>query len=119
MEVRDHWLFGENVVLEETSNMGGGITPEYLVMHFTAGRSAESSVTHFKDPSVQVSAHVVIGREGGIWQVVPFNRKAWHAGQSAWAGREGLNGFSIGIEFDNAGKLTKVGEKPKGEEAVD
>lgn len=110
MEIRDHWLFGTNAVLEETPNTGGMITPEYLVIHFTAGQSAESSVGHFKDPSAQVSAHVVIGREGGIWQVVPFNRKAWHAGQSAWAGRTGLNGFSIGIEFDNAGKLTKVGD---------
>jgi N-acetylmuramoyl-L-alanine amidase len=111
MEIRDHWLFGDKVVLEETPNMGGGISPEYLVIHYTAGRSAESSVKHFKDPSVQVSAHVVIGREGGVWQVVPFNRRAWHAGESAWAGRVGMNGCSIGIELDNAGKLNRVGDK--------
>lgn len=110
MEIRDHWLFGGNASTSETPNMGGAITPEYLVIHFTAGRSAQSAIDHFRDPSAQVSAHVVIGRQGEICQVVPFNRKAWHAGQSAWAGRQGLNGFSIGIEFDNAGKLTKIGE---------
>lgn len=60
--------------------MGGVITPEYLVIHFTAGRNAQSAIDHFRDPSARVSAHVVIGRQGEICQVVPFNRKAWHAG---------------------------------------
>ena len=40
-------------------------------------------------------------------QTVAFDRVAWHAGRSRWAGLEGLNGFSIGIELDNAGLLTR------------
>jgi N-acetylmuramoyl-L-alanine amidase len=110
MDVRDHLLFGERVIQKETPNKGGAIAPEYLIIHYTAGRSGQSSVDHFCQPSAKASAHLVIGREGEIWQLVPFNRKAWHAGVSAWAGREGVNGFSIGIELDNAGKLDKVGE---------
>lgn len=46
-----------------------------------------------------------MGRDGEITQLVAFNRKAWHAGTSRWAGRNGVNAFSIGIELDNPGKL--------------
>jgi AmpD protein len=31
---------------------------------------------------------------------VPFNRKAWHAGQSSFAGEESCNDFSVGIELE-------------------
>jgi N-acetylmuramoyl-L-alanine amidase len=68
-------------------------------------------VEHFKSASAGASAHVVIDRSGKLWQVVPFNRAAWHAGVSAWGGRQFLNGFSIGIELDNAGKLQQVGTR--------
>jgi N-acetylmuramoyl-L-alanine amidase len=63
------------------------------------------------DPEAKASAHIVLDRSGKIWQMVPFRRKAWHAGTSAWAGRHGLNDFSIGIEIDNAGRLQKVGSR--------
>jgi len=68
-------------------------------------------VTWFRNPQSQVSAHLVIGRDGGITQIVPFNRIAWHAGKSQWDGRSGLNQFSIGIELDNVGKLERVGSR--------
>lgn len=48
---------------------------------------------------------MVIGREGEVFQLVPFNIEAWHAGKSWYAGRGGLNRYSIGIELDNLGKL--------------
>lgn len=88
-------------------NQSGPITPEYLVMHYTAGHSAESSVAWLTDPAAQASAHLVIGRDGGVTQLVGFNRKAWHAGASRWVGREGVNTFSIGIELDNPGLLVR------------
>ena len=49
---------------------------------------------------VKVSAHLLIDRAGLITQFVPFNRKAWHAGKSCFAGREDCNDFSIGIELE-------------------
>jgi N-acetylmuramoyl-L-alanine amidase len=88
-------------------NRGGTIEAEYLVMHYTAGRSAESSVNWLINPNANASAHVVIGADGSISQLVAFNRKAWHAGKSRWGGKTGLNGFSIGIELDNPGVLSK------------
>jgi N-acetylmuramoyl-L-alanine amidase len=56
-----------------------------------------------------VSAHLVIGRDGSITQLVAFDRVAWHAGISRWGNLTGLNQFSLGIELDNAGKLERQG----------
>jgi N-acetylmuramoyl-L-alanine amidase len=93
---------------ERSPNTGGAVEHEYLVMHFTAAPSAESSVNWLTNPDANASAHVVIGRDGSITQLVPFDRVAWHAGISAWEGREGLNQCSLGIELDNAGPLKRV-----------
>jgi len=78
-------------------------------MHYTAGGSAESAVNWLCNPAAQASAHLVIGRDGSITQLIEFNKYGWHAGVSRWQGREGLNRYSIGIELDNAGKLTRQG----------
>lgn len=49
---------------------------------------------------LRVSAHLLIDRHGRITQYVPFDKKAWHAGQSLYCGRENCNDFSIGIELE-------------------
>lgn len=79
--------------------------PRYLIMHYTAGASAESSIRHLTKASAKASAHLVIGRDGAVTQLVKFNRVAWHAGKSRWNNLKGLNQYSIGIELDNAGAL--------------
>ena len=48
---------------------------------------------------LKVSAHILIERDGSLIQFVPFNKCAWHAGQSNYAGRDRCNDFSIGIEL--------------------
>ncbi|MGH8456193.1 MAG: 1,6-anhydro-N-acetylmuramyl-L-alanine amidase AmpD [Stenotrophobium sp.] len=50
--------------------------------------------------SLKVSAHCCIFRDGAVTQYVPFNRRAWHAGQSQFEGRGRCNDFSIGIELE-------------------
>jgi N-acetylmuramoyl-L-alanine amidase len=108
MHVRNHKLHtdqGEPVATARSPNQGGALVPRYLVMHYTAGGSAESSIRHLTKKAAKASAHLVIGRDGGITQLVPFNRVAWHAGRSRWQGLTGLNQHSIGIELDNAGPL--------------
>jgi N-acetylmuramoyl-L-alanine amidase len=90
-------------------NRGGQLHAEYLVIHYTAGRSLKESVNWLARRESRASAHVVIGRDGSIVQQVPFDRVAWHAGASQWEGRVGLNQWSIGIELDNAGKLQRHG----------
>lgn len=51
---------------------------------------------------LRVSAHCLIKRNGEIIQYVPFDKRAWHAGVSAYKGREKCNDFSIGIELEGA-----------------
>jgi AmpD protein len=51
---------------------------------------------------LRVSSHLLIRREGELVQYVPFARRAWHAGESCYCGREACNDFSIGIELEGA-----------------
>ena len=52
------------------------------------------------DEAMHVSAHLLIRRDGRVIQFVPFNRRAWHAGESNYKGRPNCNDFSIGIEME-------------------
>ncbi len=108
MKITSHILTDDvlNRVTELRSpNHGSTLRAQYLVIHFTAGASAMSSARWLCSPSSKASAHIIIGRDGRIIQLVPFNKVAWHAGRSAWEGRTNLNSCSIGIELDNAGKV--------------
>jgi len=49
---------------------------------------------------LQVSSHLLIRRDGEVLQFVPFNLRAWHAGQSCYGDRENCNDYSIGIELE-------------------
>lgn len=51
------------------------------------------------EPRTYASAHYMIDRDGVICSLVPENRQAYHAGVSTWRGRDGLNGWSLGIEL--------------------
>jgi AmpD protein len=76
------------------------------------GPYIEQLFTNCLDPGVhpyfadiaglRVSAHVLIRRDGEIIQFVPFDRRAWHAGESQFQSRSGCNDFSIGIELEGA-----------------
>ncbi len=49
---------------------------------------------------LEVSSHFVVRRNGHVQQFVSTLKRAWHAGQSSWHGRENCNDFSIGIELE-------------------
>jgi len=58
---------------------------------------------YFKDIcELQVSSHFLIRRDGEIIQFVPVHKRAWHAGESNFAGRSRCNDFAIGIELEGA-----------------
>jgi AmpD protein len=50
----------------------------------------------------RVSAHLLIERDGRITQFASFDRRAWHAGTSAFQGRSRCNDFSVGIELEGS-----------------
>ncbi len=114
MKIVNHRLYNDDdtpVPYRSTPNHGSEIKDlKYLVMHYTAGPSAEHSINWLVNPLAKASAHLVIGRDGSVTQIVPFNTVAWHAGSSSWQGIKGLNNYSIGIELDNAGPLEKSGD---------
>lgn len=49
---------------------------------------------------MRVSSHFVIQRGGALLQFVSCDARAWHAGVSAWRGRENCNDHSVGIELE-------------------
>ncbi len=54
---------------------------------------------------LRVSSHFLIRRDGEVLQFVPMHKRAWHAGQSSFLGRDRCNDFSIGIELEGTDAL--------------
>ena len=94
-----------------------GAEVDLLVLHFISlppghfdGEAIHRLFTNTLDESVhpdlaglstlRVSAHFLIRRDGSLHQYVPCDRRAWHAGQSSWRGRNRCNDFSLGIELE-------------------
>ncbi len=51
---------------------------------------------------LKVSAHLLIRRDGEVTQFVPFSKRAWHAGDSSFEGKNNCNDYSIGIELEGS-----------------
>ncbi|WP_415919943.1 N-acetylmuramoyl-L-alanine amidase [Tateyamaria sp. SN6-1] len=81
-----------------------GLTPRFVVLHYTAMASAEAAIERLCDPTAEVSAHYVICKTGRITQLVGEGLRAWHAGIGTWQGLDDMNSRSIGIELDNDGQ---------------
>lgn len=47
----------------------------------------------------KASCHYYIDRDGKIWEFVPVEFRAWHAGHSRFRGRSRLNNSFVGIEL--------------------
>jgi len=110
MKIEQHRLKDDSVEFQESPNHGGKLEagePDSIIIHYTAGGSLDGAVRTLTNPARKASAHLVIGRDGSITQLVPFDTVAWHAGKSSYDGRSGFNKYSVGIELDNAGRLTK------------
>ncbi|WP_434358414.1 1,6-anhydro-N-acetylmuramyl-L-alanine amidase AmpD [Parasalinivibrio latis] len=75
---------------------GGTYVEDFFLGNLTS--TAHPFFDEIRD--VQVSSHLFIRRDGEVVQFVPFNGRAWHAGQSCFDGRENCNDYSIGIELE-------------------
>lgn len=78
--------------------------PNFVILHHTSDASAEESLRTLTARASGVSSHYLIAREGRIYYLVDERDRAWHAGESYWAGQRDLNSASIGIELDNNGR---------------
>ncbi len=99
-----------------------GVAPDLIVLHgislppgefggpwiarlFTGNLSPEQHAYFAEIEGLRVSTHLLIRRDGEPVQFVSFNERAWHAGKSAWQGREACNDYSIGIECEGTDDL--------------
>jgi N-acetylmuramoyl-L-alanine amidase len=109
MKILNHQLVAEGservIAIHNSPNQKDLITadrlPKDLIIHYTAA-SLESTIGTFMSAN-GTSAHLVIGLDGSVHQLVPFNRQAFHAGSSIWDNNSGFNGRAIGIEMVNMG----------------
>ena len=93
-----------NIIQKPSPNCDHREIPvEYLILHYTAVDLQETLDIFTAADSV--SAHLVIDRDGTVYEMVNcLNGKAhraWHAGVSEWKGKKAFNDFSIGIELIN------------------
>jgi N-acetylmuramoyl-L-alanine amidase len=80
-----------------------GRMPDAIILHTTCMSSGEVALARLCDPNSQVSAHYLVWEDGRIHELVPENRRAWHAGLSSWASERDMNSVSIGIELVHPG----------------
>lgn len=116
--IQTHWLTSAECILSPNHNE----RPEparinLLVIHnislpprefggsyisdFFTNRLDQNAHPYFQEiKDLKVSSHLLIRRDGSVVQYVPFNRRAWHAGQSCFGDADNCNDYSIGIELE-------------------
>jgi AmpD protein len=120
MELRDHIVQGIKFLKSPNFN----IRPENLAIDLLVIHSISlppkkygadhiekfflNELDHSLDPfyeeikGLKVSSHILIKRNGEVIQFVPFNMRAWHAGESSYKGVDNCNDYSIGIELEGS-----------------
>jgi N-acetyl-anhydromuramyl-L-alanine amidase AmpD len=103
---------------------------KYIVLHDTEGDAGPASVINWWDGNGNlVAAHFIVGRDGTVYQCVPLDKIAHHAGYGdaghnsaygitedgrddmagtvsigSWAPDYGMNAWSVGIEMVHVGR---------------
>jgi len=90
----------ELIVIHSISLPAGEFGTPHVEALFCNRLDVDAHATFAEIARLRVSAHVLIRRGGELVQLVPFTRRAWHAGASCYDGRECCNDFSIGIELE-------------------
>lgn len=114
----DGWLADAvRVASPNVDDRPPGVEVELVVVHNISlppgsygGGHVQALFTNRLDPSIdpffaeiagaRVSSHLLIERDGRVTQFASFERRAWHAGASAFRGRPKCNDFSVGIELE-------------------
>ena len=102
-----------------------GYSDEWPHHHFSKAGGTEGVVNGVTEKSCGVAPHYMVSQESKkIWQYAPENRAAYHAGVSDWHGWNvahstegnvvnGLNEYSIGVEFQCPGYMLPYGVSGK------
>lgn len=85
------------------SGRRGDVSPDLVVLHYTAMQTGDAACERLCDPAAEVSAHYLILETGRIRRLVDETARAWHAGAGGWGTVTDVNSRSIGIELANRG----------------
>jgi len=89
-----------------------GVIIQHLVFHYTETPTAQEALEILTSPERKVSCHYLLDTDGTLYQLVPEESVAWHAGVSAWGGQKKINHTSIGIEIQNTANVDGRGYLP-------
>ena len=77
------------------NNYGGDYVKDFFL-----NKLQSSEHEYFESiKNLKVSSHLFINRAGEVLQFVPFDKRAWHAGESSFKGELNCNDYSIVIEL--------------------
>lgn len=99
------------LVIHNISLPPGEFGGSAIAQFFTNTLDTESHPYYVQLRGLKVSAHFLIRRTGEIIQFVPCNKRAWHAGVSAWRGRQACNDFSLGVELEGSDEAPFTGQQ--------
>jgi AmpD protein len=120
--INQHWLTQANKLPSANHNKRPNMPISLVVIHnislppnefnnpyiedfFTNCLDTNAHPYFKKIQGLQVCAHLLIKRTGAITQFVPFNKRAWHAGESSYQNQKNCNDFSIGIELEGTNNI--------------
>jgi len=87
------------IVLHAISLPPGDFEAQHVEAFFMGELDSGANPSFAGLVGLQVSAHFVVDRKGSVTQFVPLSKRAWHAGESSWEGRDNCNDYAIGIEM--------------------
>ncbi len=63
MKIENNKLVGNNIEFQDSSKHSGNFNqdlPDTIIIHYTAGGSANSAINTLSNPNVKASAHIII-----------------------------------------------------------
>lgn len=99
-DVRPAEFMPEVIIIHAISLPPGKFGGSFIEKLFCNQLEASEHESFCEIVGLEVSAHVLIRRDGELIQFVSLNERAWHAGESVCEGRECVNDFSIGVELE-------------------
>jgi AmpD protein len=90
------------LVIHNISLPAGQFGGHHIADLFTGRLDLTADPSFASLAGVRVSSHFLVKRDGRVVQFVPTVARAWHAGQSEFAGRSKCNDFSVGIEVEGS-----------------
>lgn len=101
--IKNHWVQEASALSTKKKGPGTLKGPYGIVYHFTSGWTTQGDIATLTTSDRQASVQFIASRDGKLYQCMPANARAWHAGPSRYKDLIGCNNYFIGIEICNIG----------------